>query len=90
MNPDIEINIEELVLHGFGRRDRFRIAQAVEQALAQMIAERGATPLLLQGGNIDRQESTFPSNPADKPHATGTHIARSVYGVLGGGGESEK
>ena len=36
-----ELNIEELVMHGFTPGDRHRIGEAVEQELTQLLADRG-------------------------------------------------
>ncbi len=45
MNPaTIELNIEELVLHGFSPHDAFRIGQAVERELSRLFRERGFVP----------------------------------------------
>jgi hypothetical protein len=83
MRPHIELNIEELVLHGFDRRDRFRIGQAVEQALAQLLTGQDATALSIRSGSIPSvQAPGFQAKPNAKPETTGAQIAQSVYSAL--------
>ena len=46
---NIELHIEELVLHGFEPGDRHRIGEAIERELARLFAEQGTPPSLAQG-----------------------------------------
>ena len=41
MTPDIELDIDELVLHGFAPGDRAGIAGAVQSELTRLFAEHG-------------------------------------------------
>ncbi len=80
---DIELHIEELVLHGFAPRDRSRIGEAVEQELSRLFAERGAPPSLVQGNEIERLDGgTFKVRPGSRAEAIGAQVARAVYGGL--------
>src|SRR3712207_3298477 len=53
MTPvNIELHIEELVLHGFAPGDRYRIGEAVQRELARLFAEQGVPPSLVGGGEV--------------------------------------
>jgi hypothetical protein len=79
--PNIELHIEELVLEGFAPHERHRVAAAVEQHLAQLLAEHGATALLARGGEVARLDGgSFNVAPRAKPESAGEQIARAVYG----------
>ncbi len=84
MRPkNIELHIEELVLHGFAQGDRYRIAEAVERELVQLFAERGVPRSLSKGGEIERMDGgVFEMARSSKPEGIGAHVARAVYGGL--------
>ena len=77
MKPrEIDVHIEELVLHGFPRSARWQIADAIESELREQLAKDGvpaawqSSPRQLDGGSI--KSST---------HAKiGTKIARAIHG----------
>lgn len=75
----VEVEIEELVLHGFDPGDRHVIAEAIQRELAQMI---GAGQLPLTQGSpvaLRRMDAgAFQVEAGSKPAASGTQIARSV------------
>jgi hypothetical protein len=78
--PNIELNIEELVLHGFQPGDRQRISLAVQQELSRLFAEQGVPPGLSSGGAIPSIDAgSFNSTPNAKPNAVGQQIANTVY-----------
>ena len=52
ITKNIELHIEELVLHGFSPGDRYRIGEAVEQELTRLLADRGVPQSLAEGGEI--------------------------------------
>jgi hypothetical protein len=75
---NIELHIEELVLHGFSPGDRRGIAGAVERELAKLLEEKG-TPVV-NSGEIDRLDGgSFRVVQGSKPESTGAQIARAVY-----------
>jgi hypothetical protein len=81
MRPNIELHIEELVLHGFAPGDRHRIGEAVRRELARLLAEQGVPPGLSRGGEVTRQDGgSFRSEAGGKPEATGTGVGQAVYG----------
>jgi hypothetical protein len=85
MKPqNIELRIEELVLHGFSPTDRYRIGQAVEHELGRLFTERGVPPSLTRNAEIPRLDSgSFEVSADSKADAIGTRVARTVYGGLG-------
>lgn len=84
MRPaNIEVHIEELVLHGFASGARYRISEAVEQELQRLFVEQGASTSLMQGGEIVHLSggSINIVSPA-KDEVIGAHVAHAVYGGL--------
>lgn len=80
MNPNLELHIEQLVLHGFPPGDRHRIAQAVELELTRLFSEQGVPPSLSLGGDRDRLEAgTFNMAPHSRAQLIGNNIAQSMY-----------
>lgn len=80
MNQNIEINIEQLVLHGFSPADRLRIGLAVEQELGLLFNEKGVPPSLIQNINLPHVDAgSFKMSPNAKPAAIGNQIAGAVY-----------
>ena len=77
---DIELHIEELVLHGFAARDRRQIAEALQQELLRLMSAEGAgnlpqTALLLERVNA----GAIQIQAGQKPQLAGRQIARAVY-----------
>lgn len=84
-NPasQITMHIERLVLHGFAPGERAQIGAAVEAELTRLFAEQGLPPGLSEGGTIEQLDGGAFTRPAGMPaHATGTHIAQTLYGSL--------
>lgn len=80
MNRDVELHIEELVLHGFASGDRTRIGQAVERELTRLFAEQGTPLSLSQGSDIERLDGgAFEVAPNSKAESIGVHVARAAY-----------
>jgi hypothetical protein len=80
----IELEIGELVLHGFSPGDRQRIGAAVERELARLLAERGVPASLTGSGGVERVDAgSFPLRPGARAEAVGAEVARSVHGGLG-------
>ena len=80
----IHVHIEDLVLHGFDPRDRHGIADAVQQELTRLVAERGLSAVQrpaevarLDGGTIELN--------ATRGSVAGAPIARAVHSTLSGG-----
>jgi len=84
MKPQrVELEIEELVLHGFAPGDRHRIAGAIERELARLLGEEGMPSALSRARSIEQLDGgTFEAKPRAKPESTGAQIARAIYGGL--------
>lgn len=80
---NLELNIDELVLHGFAHGDRYLISAAIEQELTRLLAERG-TPALLQSNRDFAKLSggQFQMVPGMKANAIGAQVAQAVYGGM--------
>jgi hypothetical protein len=79
MNPrEIDVHIEELVLHGFKPANRWLIADALEQELRGLLTAKGvpsqwlSSPERIEGGTISCAGLT-------KPKRAGTEIAGAAY-----------
>lgn len=82
----VEVNIEELVLHGFAPSDGDRIAMAVQHELTRLFAEREPPSSMVQGGTIERLDGgQFKLTTDAKANTIGMHVARAVYGGLSQG-----
>lgn len=75
---EIEVHIEELVLHGFAPSDRWRIAEALEEQLHGLLAAKGIPPAWLSSPErIDA--GAINAAGLAKPTTVGAEIAGSVY-----------
>ena len=78
----VELNIEELVLHGFDPANRYAIGDALERELTRLSSEQPITATedieisQLNGGAIDMGTGA-------SAEATGIQLARAIYGGLG-------
>lgn len=79
----VELHIEELVLHGFSHGDRYRIASAVEQEVARLLAEQGLPSSFGETTTAGRVDAgTFRVAPGGNPEQTGAGIGQTIYGGL--------
>jgi hypothetical protein len=81
MRPaNVELHIEELVLHGFAPGDRYLIGEAVERELQRLFAEQGAPPSLTHGAEIGRLDGgSFGVGAGSRGDVIGAHVAQAVY-----------
>lgn len=80
---NIELHIEELVLHGFSPADRDAIGAAIQGELARLFAERGIHPTLQRGHEVEKVDGgALTLRPRAKAASIGTQVAHSVYGGL--------
>lgn len=80
VKPNLELHIEELVLHGFKPGDRHAISDAVQVELTRLLTEQGVSSSLAQGVEVPRIDGgSFNVKANSKPNAIGTHVAESVY-----------
>jgi hypothetical protein len=77
---NVELYIEELVLHGFQPGGHHLIGAAAERELSRLFAERGVPPSLVQGGDATHLDAgAFKMTPDLGAKAAGEQIARSLY-----------
>ena len=80
---EINLHIEELVLHGFAPGDKLAISEAVERELARLISEQSGFPNLSENTSRDRVEGgNFRMADPAKPAAIGAQIAGAVLGGI--------
>lgn len=84
MTPrNIELDIEELVLHGFAYGDRHRIGAAMERELARLFAEKSTPASLSQEQEVAHLNGgTFEMEPGSAAEVVGTQLAQAVYRSL--------
>ncbi len=80
MNPrEIEVHIEELVLHGFAPNERWGMADALQNELHGLLVKKGVPTAWLESpAQIDAGAVSL-----TKPSVVGSKIAQAIYG--GGG-----
>jgi hypothetical protein len=77
--PNVALNIDELVLHGFAPGDRHRVAAAMQREMTRLIAAHGVPDAWHTSPPV-MQATPITVAPDARPHAVGAAIARSVYG----------
>lgn len=79
----IELEISELVLHGFPYSDRYRTAAAIESELARLIAEGGVPAAWSRGADLQSLDGNAVKVPAGaRPDHVGRLVAREIYGRM--------
>jgi len=77
-DANIELQIEELVLHDLPYDQRHRVAAAIEQALTRLLAEHGL-PAGFQEGMPPLSAAPVGVNPRLSAESIGQQVAQSVY-----------
>jgi len=79
----IDLRIDELVLHGFDRRDRRHIAESLQLELARLIAADGQAHLLAKPLALERIDGgAFKVQANVKPQLAGRQIAQTIFRSL--------
>ena len=74
----IEVHIEELVLHGFDPRERWQISDTLENELHRLLVEQGVPRAWFS--SPDRIDAAvIPPTSLTRPAQDGTEIARAAY-----------
>lgn len=80
MKPNIELHIEELVLHGFEPRYRYCIGQVMDRELARLLGEDGVPASLAGGMQMARLDGGgFEVVQGAKPEVIGAQVARTIH-----------
>ena len=84
MTPDIELVIDELVLHGFDRRDQYRIGQAIQHELTNLLSRaEGVSSLDRDQERARVNAGTVHVPEGAQPSVVGTNVAQAVYRGIG-------
>ena len=79
----IELQIDELVLHGFAPQERRAIADALQHELTALLQQRGLRDTAVRHHEADTIRAPQVNLPAEaQPAQTGRAVARSIYGTL--------
>jgi len=79
MSPrEIEVHIDELILHGFDPGARWNVADALENELRSLLVQEGIPPAW-QASPERIEAGAVRPYPQSRPAAAGTEIARAVY-----------
>ena len=77
----VELQIDELVLHGLDAGDGFAVARGIEHELTRLLMERGS-PALQPGGDVPRIDAGTIDLLPEAPRAFGGRVAEAVYGSM--------
>jgi hypothetical protein len=80
-DANIELQIEELILHDLPYDQRHRVAAAIEQALTRMLAERGL-PAGFSEGMPSIDAGTVYISPHRTAETVGLQVADWIYRQL--------
>ena len=81
----IELHIEELVLDGFDPRDRYRIADQIQQSLAHTLSDAN-TGFASLSQRVDQLDAGTVALKGSAPgRDVGSSVARAITGFLDGG-----
>lgn len=80
---NIELQIKELVLHGFAQKDQGRIQRAIEQELTRLFTEQGVPTSLSCSHEIQQlQGGPFNVRAGMGFEAIGSQVAQAIYGGM--------
>ena len=80
---NIELEIDELVLHGIAAADRVAVGEAVQHELTRLLTERGVPPSLEQAGNASvLHGDAIHLRGAAQPQTFGQQVAAAIYRSL--------
>jgi hypothetical protein len=81
MQPNLELQIDELVIDGLPHLNRAQLGAIVQQELARLFAERGIPPALYQAHAVPSIEGgAITLQPGASTPAVGGQIAQALYG----------
>jgi hypothetical protein len=75
---EIEVHIEELILHGFDRRSRWQIADVLENELHGLLAREGL-PAAWRSSQEQLDAGSTRALSLTNPHVTGKQIATAIH-----------
>jgi hypothetical protein len=78
----IEVTIDELVLHGFERGDRYRIGNAIEAEIARLLTEQGFTFASAYDHSVESLDAGQFDMTKAKPETVGSQVAQRIHAGL--------
>lgn len=76
----VDLQIEELALHGFAPGDRHGIGEAAKRELSRLLAERGVPPSLNEKARMTQLDAgSFHLPLGSNADAIGVRVAQAVY-----------
>jgi hypothetical protein len=77
---NIELQIDQLILHGFNRIDRRQVGSAVQSELSRLIREQGM-PLSLNQSQVIRNMNVgeFKIGQSTGANSVGAQVAQTIY-----------
>jgi hypothetical protein len=82
---NIELYIDQLVLHGFPRGDRHRIGEAIQQELLRQLFEQGIPDTLARQDHVSRLNAgSVQAEQGGGPERIGMQVAQAVYDSVTG------
>jgi hypothetical protein len=83
MNINLELHIEELILHHVPPHQQDLIGAAIEQELTRLFSEQGVPPTLAKGGQMGQIDGgAFNVAPNATADAIGSQVAQAIYGGI--------
>jgi hypothetical protein len=84
----LRLNLDRLVVHGMAPAHAKALGPLVQQELQKLVASDGVPHRLARGGRVPPLAGVQ-APPGAGPQAVAAHVARAVYGAMGGspGGE---
>ncbi len=79
-STDIELHIQELLLQGFARGDRFCIVESMKNELARLLAENGLPGSFSEGFDLPSLDGgSFTVGAGERPESVGAAIGQAIY-----------
>lgn len=75
---NIDLHIDELVLHGFTAGQDHRIDEAIKLELARLMAEQGA-PSARESGDVATADASVNALSGTSPQAIGTLVSAAIH-----------
>lgn len=77
---DLNLHIDELILHGFEHLDRAELGAAVQHSLTRLFNDKGLPSSISRGGQVNRLDGGSISMSENAGVSTaGKQIAQSIY-----------
>jgi hypothetical protein len=78
----IDVTIDELVLHGFERGNRYRIASAIEVEIARLLTEQGLPFAPARDRSVEFLDAGQFNMRKGKPETIGSQVAQKIHAGL--------